>query len=230
LYKYIDFNVHIMNFTSNNVYKWQYFILITNEVQFNYNLSGDRDPDGDLSSRGTGMGKKCPPQAFVGIPVGKFFCRGDGFGELKPDGEFPVAIPSRAACIAMCVRACMDVGLSEVSALVVHRIACMQCLWTHLLGVEHCYWQCADTNTVTNKYIRCSDQSSLINWSGNIYMFPADDDGASYIVRPEIWRAGEDLQAAEAWPPEDGDDRRVARARNDVAGETVASGVCSSVN
>jgi hypothetical protein len=39
------------------------------------------------------MGKKCPPQAFVGIPAGKFFHRGDGFGKLKPDGEFPVAIP-----------------------------------------------------------------------------------------------------------------------------------------
>jgi hypothetical protein len=51
-------------------------------------------PDGDLSPWGTVMGKKCPPQAFVGIPAGKFFCRGDGFGELKPDGEFPVAIPS----------------------------------------------------------------------------------------------------------------------------------------
>jgi hypothetical protein len=38
----------------------------------NYNLSGDGDPDGDLSLRGTGMGKKCPLQAFVGIPVGKF--------------------------------------------------------------------------------------------------------------------------------------------------------------
>jgi hypothetical protein len=52
-------------------------------------------PDGDLSPRGTGMGKKCPPQAFVGIPAGKFFRRGDGFGELKPDGEFPVAISTR---------------------------------------------------------------------------------------------------------------------------------------
>jgi hypothetical protein len=50
-------------------------------------------PDGDLSPWGTGMGKKCPPQTFVGIPAGKFFRRGDGFGELKPDGEFPVAIP-----------------------------------------------------------------------------------------------------------------------------------------
>jgi hypothetical protein len=49
--------------------------------------------DGDLSPRGTGMGKKCLPQAFVGIPARKFFRRGDGFGELKPDGEFPVAIP-----------------------------------------------------------------------------------------------------------------------------------------
>ena len=38
------------------------------------------------------MGKKCPPQAFVGIPAGKFFRRGDGDGEPKPDGEFPVAI------------------------------------------------------------------------------------------------------------------------------------------
>jgi hypothetical protein len=53
-------------------------------------------PDGDLSPRGTGMGKKYPPQAFVGIPAGKFFCHGDGFGELKPDGEFSVAIPSWA--------------------------------------------------------------------------------------------------------------------------------------
>jgi hypothetical protein len=57
-------------------------------------------PDGDLSPRGTGMGKKCPPQAFVGIPAGNFFCRGDGFEELKPDGEFPVAIPSCAPSIA----------------------------------------------------------------------------------------------------------------------------------
>jgi hypothetical protein len=41
------------------------------------------------------MGKKCSPQAFVGIPAGKFFRRGDGDGELFPDGEFPVAIPNR---------------------------------------------------------------------------------------------------------------------------------------
>jgi hypothetical protein len=40
------------------------------------------------------MGKKCPPQTFVGIPAGKIIRRGDGDGELKPDGEFPVAIPS----------------------------------------------------------------------------------------------------------------------------------------
>jgi hypothetical protein len=42
------------------------------------------------------MGKKCSPQAFVGIPAGKFFRRGDGDGELFPGGEFPVAIPSAA--------------------------------------------------------------------------------------------------------------------------------------
>jgi hypothetical protein len=51
-------------------------------------------PVGDLSPRGTGMGKKCSPQAFVGIPTGKFFRRGDGDGELFPGGDFPVAIPT----------------------------------------------------------------------------------------------------------------------------------------
>jgi hypothetical protein len=54
--------------------------------------AGTGIPDGDLSPRVTGMGKKCPPQAFVGIPAGKFFRRGDGDGKPKPDGEFPVAI------------------------------------------------------------------------------------------------------------------------------------------
>jgi hypothetical protein len=41
------------------------------------------------------MRKKCSPQAFVGIPAGKFFRRGDEDGELFPGGKFPVAIPSR---------------------------------------------------------------------------------------------------------------------------------------
>jgi hypothetical protein len=45
---------------------------------------------GDLSPRGMGMRKKYPPQMFVGILAGKFFRRGDRFGELKPDGEFPL--------------------------------------------------------------------------------------------------------------------------------------------
>jgi transposase InsO family protein len=57
-------------------------------------------PDEDLSPRGMEMRKKCPSQAFVGIPAGKFFRRGDGFGELKPDGEFPVAIPSEDCVLA----------------------------------------------------------------------------------------------------------------------------------
>jgi hypothetical protein len=48
------------------------------------------------------MGKKCPPQPFVGIPAEKFFRRGDGFGELKPDGEFPVAIPTRRLPLLHC--------------------------------------------------------------------------------------------------------------------------------
>jgi hypothetical protein len=62
-------------------------------------------PDGDLSPRGAGMGKKCPPpQEFVGIPAGKFFCRGDGYGEPKPDGDFPVAIPARVRSTARVTR------------------------------------------------------------------------------------------------------------------------------
>jgi hypothetical protein len=40
------------------------------------------------------MGKKCPPQLFVGIPARNFFGRGDGDRELKPDRKFPVAIPT----------------------------------------------------------------------------------------------------------------------------------------
>jgi hypothetical protein len=46
------------------------------------------------------MRKKCSPQAFVGIPAGKFFRRGDGDGELFPGGEFPVAIPSASGAVA----------------------------------------------------------------------------------------------------------------------------------
>jgi hypothetical protein len=45
------------------------------------------------------MGNKCPPQTFVGIPAGNFFRREDGDGELKPDGEFPVAIPKFGSII-----------------------------------------------------------------------------------------------------------------------------------
>jgi hypothetical protein len=43
------------------------------------------------------MEKKYPPQTFVGIPAGKKFRRGDEDGELKSNGEFPVAIPSGQA-------------------------------------------------------------------------------------------------------------------------------------
>jgi hypothetical protein len=51
------------------------------------------DPVGDLSPRRTGM-RKGSPQAFVGIPMGNFFCRGDRHRELFPDGKFHVVIPS----------------------------------------------------------------------------------------------------------------------------------------
>jgi hypothetical protein len=66
--------------------------------------AGTGIPDGDLSPRVTGMGKKCPPQAFVGIPAGKFFRGGDGDGEPKPDGEFPVAISCTP--VRYCARRC----------------------------------------------------------------------------------------------------------------------------
>jgi hypothetical protein len=61
----------------------------------NYNLSGDGDPDGDLSPGERGWGRNFPPQAFVGILAGKCFRRWYGDGELKSNGEFPIAIPVR---------------------------------------------------------------------------------------------------------------------------------------
>jgi hypothetical protein len=44
-----------------------------------------------------------------GDPCGEIFCHKDGFGELKPDGEFSVAIPNQeclrrpqhAVCLGM---------------------------------------------------------------------------------------------------------------------------------
>jgi hypothetical protein len=39
------------------------------------------------------MGKKFPPQTFVGIPAGKNR-QGDEDGVLNPDGKFLVVIPS----------------------------------------------------------------------------------------------------------------------------------------
>jgi hypothetical protein len=41
------------------------------------------------------MGENCPPRVLTGAGTGKFYPRGDGDGRLIPDGEFPVAIPSR---------------------------------------------------------------------------------------------------------------------------------------
>jgi hypothetical protein len=49
-------------------------------------------PVGNLSSWGTGIGTKCLQQAFVGIPTEKFLCCGNGYGEIFPNGEFPIAI------------------------------------------------------------------------------------------------------------------------------------------
>jgi hypothetical protein len=58
-------------------------------------------PVGDLSPWGTRMRKQCSPQAFVEIPSGKFFRRGDGDGKLFLGGEFPIAIPRpNGPCLA----------------------------------------------------------------------------------------------------------------------------------
>jgi hypothetical protein len=47
---------------------------------------------GDLSSRRTGMGNKCTPQAFMGSPRRNFYVAGPLWGAI-PDEEFLVAIP-----------------------------------------------------------------------------------------------------------------------------------------
>jgi hypothetical protein len=44
---------------------------------------------------GNGMVKKYPPQVFAGIPMWKFFLRGDTYRELFLDGELPIAMSSR---------------------------------------------------------------------------------------------------------------------------------------
>jgi hypothetical protein len=46
-------------------------------------------PVGDLSSQGTGMEKKCFPQAFVGIPV-IFFIMGTGMESYSPAANSPL--------------------------------------------------------------------------------------------------------------------------------------------
>jgi hypothetical protein len=38
-------------------------------------------------------GRNAPRKSSWGSPRG-IFCRGDGYGEPKPDGDFPVAIPT----------------------------------------------------------------------------------------------------------------------------------------
>jgi hypothetical protein len=42
---------------------------------------------------GNGDGEEISSHKHVGIPAGKLSYRGDGDGELFPNGEFPVAIP-----------------------------------------------------------------------------------------------------------------------------------------
>jgi hypothetical protein len=48
------------------------------------------------------MGKKYPPQTFVGITTGKYFCRGDE--ELKSDKESHIAISTNFGVLPVKVR------------------------------------------------------------------------------------------------------------------------------
>jgi hypothetical protein len=96
LYKYIHFNVHIM-ITSNNVYKCLYFTLITNEVRSNYNLNGDEDPRRGFISMKNKDREEMSPVNVRGDLREEFFRRKDRYEELKPDGEFTVAISSHCS-------------------------------------------------------------------------------------------------------------------------------------
>jgi hypothetical protein len=72
---------------------------MTKDVFPNYTLNGN--PYWGFIPRGTGMGKKYPPQAFVGIPAGKFFSRRNGYEKLFRDNEFPIAIPTSNNALSM---------------------------------------------------------------------------------------------------------------------------------
>jgi hypothetical protein len=49
------------------------FTLITNEVRFNYNLSGDGDPRRGFIPAGNGDGEEMSPASVRGDPRGEFF-------------------------------------------------------------------------------------------------------------------------------------------------------------
>jgi hypothetical protein len=54
----------------------------------------DGDPYRGFIPAGNRDGEEISPVSVRGDPRGKFLCRGDGYGELFPEGEFPVVIPS----------------------------------------------------------------------------------------------------------------------------------------
>jgi hypothetical protein len=56
------------------------------------------------------MRKKCLPQPFVWISTGNIFRHENGDGEIKPDGEFTVAIPDH------------DLQISQITLSFVHMI------------------------------------------------------------------------------------------------------------
>jgi hypothetical protein len=92
LYKYIDFNVHIMIFTSNIVYKWQCFTLIINEVRFNYNLSGDGDLRRGFIPAGNGDEEEISPANVRGDSRREIFSSWRQIWGAKTWRGIPVAI------------------------------------------------------------------------------------------------------------------------------------------
>jgi hypothetical protein len=67
--------------------------LLDDESWYEDFSGGDGDPAGIIPRAGTGVGQNFSPTEFTGTGAGKISTRGDGDGELFPDGEFPIAIP-----------------------------------------------------------------------------------------------------------------------------------------
>jgi hypothetical protein len=64
------------------------FCINNKKICHNYNLSEDGDPRWGFIPAGTGDGEEMLPARVHRDPRRDFFCRGDGYGEPKPDGAY----------------------------------------------------------------------------------------------------------------------------------------------